>query len=238
MSPTTYQEKTLIQAMISHGAAEASSFAELFYRCMTLRMADQVADAENALARQWQDAPMVLTRPVEAAVMTAALGMLNEKISWLDMEISTLTFCVDGKVYYGFVNTTADEVTKHATKMSEAQRALFYAVVSKLLETSAELEQDTLNVDDPRSHATRQAIQTIYSSGLEYTEVESLGLSAQGNLHLRPSDVEACVLELADKHWLRLIRTIHNIEYVQLGPRAVLELSEAREWNNNRLMRG
>lgn len=113
MGQLSWRHHTLIQALLSRGPLKESEFHSIF---KGITGKNPVQD-QNSFNKHLHD--------------------INKELSYVKFELRGCRNQYDGKVYYGVVNTLADEQSKLGTKYSVPQIAFYKAVIEAIVQDIA-----------------------------------------------------------------------------------------------------
>ncbi|ONK77989.1 uncharacterized protein A4U43_C02F13050 [Asparagus officinalis] len=110
MSQLSWKHHALIQALLSRGPLKESEFHKVFYEIT----------GRNPVEHQ--------------QAFNDSLRKINKELGYVKFELRGCRNQYDGKVYYGVVNTLADEQSKLGTKYSVPQIAFYKAIIEAIVQ--------------------------------------------------------------------------------------------------------
>ncbi|CAA7389071.1 unnamed protein product [Spirodela intermedia] len=109
MAPLNWMHHTLIQALLSRGPLEEKEFHDIF----------------SGVSGKNPD--------IHKKIFDDVLLKINKELAYVKFELRGCRNQYDGKVYYGVVNTVADEQSKLGTKYSIPQIAFYRAILDAII---------------------------------------------------------------------------------------------------------
>ncbi|XP_076912104.1 uncharacterized protein LOC143570309 [Bidens hawaiensis] len=113
MAPLSWRHHTLIQAVLSRGPLKENEFQSIFSD-----VTGKSLDSHKQLFNEY-------------------LGKINMELSYVQFELRACRNQYDGSVYYGVINTVADEQSKLGTKYTVPQIAFYKGIIEAIVQDSS-----------------------------------------------------------------------------------------------------